>query len=55
MISNIDICGGSYQISNEESLAKTLSDFLAFVVSENRDSQDRKMAEIQIGNVITRF
>lgn len=40
MIKDIDKCGGSYQISNEESLAKTLSDFLAFVVSENRDSHD---------------
>lgn len=55
MINNIDKCGGSYQISNEESLAKTLSDFLAFVVSENRNSHDRKIAEIQIGNVITKF
>jgi quinol monooxygenase YgiN len=55
MIKGIDKCGGSYQISNEESLAKTLSDFLAFVVSENRDSLDRKIAEIQIGNVITKF
>lgn len=55
MIKDIDKCGGSYQISNEESLAKTLSDFLAFVVSENRDSHDRRIAEIQIGNVITKF
>jgi hypothetical protein len=55
LIKDIDKCGGSYQISNEESLAKTLSDFLAFVVSENRDSQDRRIAEIQIGNVISKF
>lgn len=55
MIKDIDKCGGSYQISNEESLAKTLSDFLAFVVSENRNSHDRRIAEIQIGNVITKF
>jgi hypothetical protein len=55
MINDIDKCGGSYQVSSEESLAKTLSDFLAFVVSENRDSHDRRIAEIQIGNVITKF
>jgi len=55
MIGDIDLCGGSYQISNEESLAKTLSDFLAFVVSENRNSHDQKLAEIQIGNFITKF
>jgi len=55
LIRDIDKCGGSYQISTEQSLAKTLSDFLAFVVSENRDSQDRRIAEIQIGNVITKF
>lgn len=55
LVEDIDLCGGSYQVSNEESLAKTLSDFLAFVVSENRDSQDRRIAEIQIGNVITKF
>lgn len=55
MITKIDKCGGSYQVSNEESLAKTLSDFLAFVVSENRNSQDRKIAEKQIGNVINKF
>lgn len=55
MINNIDLCGGSYQVSNEESLAKTLSDFLAFVVSENRNSHDQRIAEIQIGNVISKF
>ncbi len=55
LISDIDLCGGSYQVSNEESLAKTLSDFLAFVVTENRNSHDRRIAEIQIGNVITKF
>lgn len=55
MIIDIDKCGGSYQISNEESLAKTLSDFLAFVVSENRNSTDRRIAEIQIRNVIIKF
>jgi hypothetical protein len=55
LIKDIDRCGGSYQVSNEEPLAKTLSDFLAFVVSENRDSHDRRIAEIQIGNVITKF
>jgi len=55
LIKDIDKCGGNYQISNEESLAKTLSDFLAFVVSENRNSHDRRIAEIQIGNVITKF
>lgn len=55
LIDNIDLCGGSYQVSNEESLAKTLSDFLAFVISVNRDSVDRRKAEVQIGNVITKF
>lgn len=55
MIKVIDKCGGSYQVSNEESLAKTLSDFLAFVVSENRNSNDRRIAQIQIGNVISKF
>lgn len=55
LINVIDKCGGSYQITNEESLAKTLSNFLAFVVSENRDSHDKKTADIQIGNVINTF
>jgi hypothetical protein len=53
MIHDNDLCGGSYQISNEESLAKTLSDFLAFVVSEN--SYDQRTADIQIGKVIANF
>lgn len=55
MIKKIDRCGDNYQISNEESLAKTLSDFLAFVISENRNSHDWRTAEIQINNVITKF
>lgn len=55
LIGAIDLCGGSYQVSNEESLAKTLSDFLAFVVYENKDSHDRNLAKIQIGNVIAKF
>lgn len=54
MITDIDLCGGSYQISNEESLAKTLSDFLAFIVSENKESNDRRTAQIQVTNVITK-
>ena len=53
MINNLDLYGGSYQES-EESLAKTLSDYLAFVVHENSNSQDRKIAEIQINNVWTK-
>lgn len=55
LVKSIDKCGGSFTLSNEESLAKTLSDFLAFVVSENRDSNDRRAAEIQMGNVISKF
>lgn len=55
MIEKIDWCGGNYQINNEESLAKTLSDFLAFVVFSNKYSEDRHQAEIQIKNVINKF
>lgn len=55
MIRNIDQCGGNYMVNSEESLAMTLSDFLAFVVAENGHSDDKVMAETQIRKVVMKF
>lgn len=55
IIKDIDLCGGTYKVSNEESLAMTLSDFLAFVVIENSSQEDRMLAENQIRNVVSKY
>lgn len=50
MISSIDLCGGHYESSIDEPIAKRLSDFLSFIVknenghhNEGADSQSRKL------------
>lgn len=55
LINRIDLCGGRQHINNEESLARILSDFLAFLVANNRNSQDYKKAEKQIENVLKMY
>jgi hypothetical protein len=54
LIRKIDLCGGSSNVSVESSLAKSLSDFLAFLV-DDLGSFDSRNAKLQVGQVLNDF
>lgn len=55
LIHTIDLCGGSSHIKNEESLAKTLSDYLSFVIKEDYKSIDNRIAQNHSQKILNKF
>lgn len=51
LLKNIDYCSGNFNINNEESLAKTLSDFLSFILARP-GNHDQQKATKQVNNVL---
>jgi hypothetical protein len=55
LIKNIDLCGGTSSINADSDIAKTLSDFLAFVLYEKNDTHDSRLSREHVGKYIAEF
>jgi hypothetical protein len=55
LIQNIDLCGGNFQINNDDSLAMALTDFLTFMISKKNDTNDRELAKAHLKQMLEKF
>lgn len=55
LIKNIDLCGGATAVSADTDIAKTLSDFLAFVLYDKRNTNDTRLSREHVSRYIADF